>query len=117
MDLGLRGKVAMVAGASRGLGFAVARGLAAEGASVSIASRAAQSIDAAAERITAETGSPALATAVDVRAAESLAAWHARTLEEFGGVDLCSSMQVDRRQAPRCRSTTRPGRGRSSCWY
>ena len=41
MDLGLRGKVAMVAGASRGLGFAVARGLAAEGASVSIASRAA----------------------------------------------------------------------------
>jgi 3-oxoacyl-[acyl-carrier protein] reductase len=88
MDLGLRGKVAMVAGASRGLGFAVARGLAVEGACVSIASRAAQSIDASAARITAETGSPALATAVDVRAAESLAAWHARTTEKFGGVDL-----------------------------
>jgi 3-oxoacyl-[acyl-carrier protein] reductase len=88
MDLGLRGKVAMVAGASRGLGFAVARGLAVEGASVSIASRAAQSIDASAARITAETGSLALATAVDVRAAESLAAWHARTMEKFGGVDL-----------------------------
>jgi 3-oxoacyl-[acyl-carrier protein] reductase len=36
VDLGLKGKVAMVAGASRGLGYAVARGLAAEGASVSI---------------------------------------------------------------------------------
>jgi len=88
MDFGLRGKVAMVAGASRGLGFAVARGLAAEGASVSIASRAAQSIDAAAERITTETGSPVLATAVDVRSVESLAAWHTRTMEKFGGVDL-----------------------------
>jgi 3-oxoacyl-[acyl-carrier protein] reductase len=88
MDFGLRGKVAMVAGASRGLGFAVARGLAAEGVSVSIASRAPQSIDAAAERITTETGSAAIATAVDVRSADSLAAWHARTMEKFGGVDL-----------------------------
>jgi len=34
MDLGLKGKVAMVAGASRGLGYAVARALAAEGAQV-----------------------------------------------------------------------------------
>jgi len=88
MDLGLRGKVAMVAGASRGLGFAVARGLAVEGASVSIASRASQSIEAAAKNIAAETGSPALATAIDVRSADSLAAWHARTTEKFGGVDL-----------------------------
>jgi NAD(P)-dependent dehydrogenase (short-subunit alcohol dehydrogenase family) len=39
MDLGLKGKVAMVAGASRGLGFAVAQALAGEGAIVSIASR------------------------------------------------------------------------------
>ena len=88
MDLGLKGKIAMVAGASRGLGFAVARGLAVEGASVSIASRAAQSIEAAAKNIAGETGSPSLATAIDVRSAESLAAWHARTIEKFGGVDL-----------------------------
>ena len=39
MDLGLKGKVAMVAGASRGLGFAIAKELAGEGALVSIASR------------------------------------------------------------------------------
>jgi len=36
MELGLTGKVAMVAGASRGLGYAVARGLAAEGAIKSV---------------------------------------------------------------------------------
>ena len=39
MDLGLKGKVAMVAGASRGLGFAVAQALVEEGAIVSISSR------------------------------------------------------------------------------
>ncbi len=44
MDLGLKGKVAMVAGASRGLGFAVARGLAGEGATVSMGSRDAAKI-------------------------------------------------------------------------
>lgn len=88
MDLGLKGKVAMVAGASRGLGFAVARGLAVEGASVSIASRSAQSIEAAAKSIAAETGSPSVGTAIDVRSAESLAAWHKQTVEKFGGLDL-----------------------------
>ncbi len=88
MDLGLRGKVAMVAGASRGLGYAVARGLAAEGASVSIASRTVESIEAAAGRITADTGSQALATALDVRSADSISAWHERTIAKFGGVDL-----------------------------
>ena len=48
MDLGLKGKVALVAGASRGLGYAVAKGLAAEGALVSMSSRNEQAITAAA---------------------------------------------------------------------
>ena len=51
MDLGLKGKVAMVAGASRGLGFAVAQALASQGAFVSIASRDEASIRAAASRL------------------------------------------------------------------
>lgn len=88
MDLGLRGKVAMVAGASRGLGYAVARGLAAEGVRVSIGSRDAARIDAAGRRITDDTSQEVLATCADVRSAESLTAWHARTVDRFGGVDL-----------------------------
>jgi 3-oxoacyl-[acyl-carrier protein] reductase len=88
MDLGLKGKVAMVAGASRGLGYAVARGLAAEGAKVSISSRNEQAIGDAAKRICGETSSDTLATAVDVRSVDSLNAWHTRTIEKFGGVDL-----------------------------
>ncbi len=78
----------MVAGASRGLGFAVARGLASEGVKVSIGSRDQGRIEAAASRIAAETQAETLATAVDVRSAGSLASWHAQTVERFGGVDL-----------------------------
>jgi 3-oxoacyl-[acyl-carrier protein] reductase len=88
MDLGLRGKAAMVAGASRGLGYAVARALAAEGVAVSISSRNQHAVEDAAARIAAETGSPATASVVDMRKAEDLAAWHARTMQQFGGVDL-----------------------------
>jgi 3-oxoacyl-[acyl-carrier protein] reductase len=88
MDLGLKGKVAMVAGASRGLGYAVAKALAAEGVRVSVASRQEQAIADAAKRIASETYSDTLGTAVDVKSADSLAAWHARTIDKFGGVDL-----------------------------
>jgi 3-oxoacyl-[acyl-carrier protein] reductase len=88
VDLGLTGKVAMVAGASRGLGFAVARGLAAEGVAVSLGSRDAGRMAAASQRIAVETFAPTLGTELDVRSTESLAHWHARTIDRFGGVDL-----------------------------
>jgi 3-oxoacyl-[acyl-carrier protein] reductase len=88
MDLGLTGKVAMVAGASRGLGYAVARGLAAEGASVSMASRNDSAVAEAAARIGDQTKSRTLATAVDVQSADAIADWHARTIETFEGLDL-----------------------------
>jgi 3-oxoacyl-[acyl-carrier protein] reductase len=87
VDLGLKGKVALVAGASRGLGFAVARALAAEGASVSLGSRDAAAVEKAAERIRSETGAATLAVAADVRSADALAAWRDRTLEQFGRID------------------------------
>ncbi len=88
MDCGLKGKVAMVAGASRGLGLAVARGLAAEGVSVSMGSRNTDSITAAAAAITKDTGAPTLAHALDVRSGESIHAWFDTTAAKFGGVDL-----------------------------
>ncbi|HSC28852.1 MAG TPA: SDR family oxidoreductase [Vicinamibacterales bacterium] len=84
MELGLSGKVAMVAGASRGLGFAVAEALAREGARVSIASSGEAAIRDAAERIGAGT----LAVEVDVRSADAIGQWARRTEEHFGGIDL-----------------------------
>lgn len=91
MDLGLNGKVAMVAGASRGLGFAVARVLAAEGANVSIMSRDAGAICATARKIEGETKAHVLGVSGDVRAAKDIDAWHTASLERFGGVDMLFS--------------------------
>jgi 3-oxoacyl-[acyl-carrier protein] reductase len=88
MDLGLTNKIAMVAGASRGLGFAVARALAAEGARVSMSSRDAEAISAAAQKIQKETGGTVLAVAADVSSAKDIAQWHQATLDRFEGVDL-----------------------------
>jgi 3-oxoacyl-[acyl-carrier protein] reductase len=87
MDLGLKGKVAMVAGASRGLGYAVAEALAREGALVSISSSTLASIDEAAKRISAG-GATVLGTVVDVRNADHITGWTEKTIERFGGIDL-----------------------------
>jgi 3-oxoacyl-[acyl-carrier protein] reductase len=88
MNLGLTNKIAMVAGASRGLGFAVARALAREGANVSLSSRNPEAAAAAAEKIRAETGAEIFAIAADVRSADALANWQHQTADRFGGVDL-----------------------------
>jgi 3-oxoacyl-[acyl-carrier protein] reductase len=88
MNLGLTNKVAMVAGASRGLGFAVAKVLAAEGAQVSISSRDANAIAAAKQKIEEATGARVLAMATDVSSSDAIAEWNQQTVELFGGVDL-----------------------------
>lgn len=89
MDLGLNGKVAMLGGASKGIGFNVARLLAKEGVSVAISSRDEAAIQAAKQQIEAETsGAQVLAMAADLSKADAIDAWLAATMEQFGGVDL-----------------------------
>src|SRR3990172_1224943 len=91
MDLGLKNKVAMVSGASKGLGFAVAKVLAAEGALVSLASRDTSSIQAAKAAIRNATQAEVFACTADVRSAEAIEQWKDDTVREFGGVDLLFS--------------------------
>jgi len=88
MELGIRHKVAMVGGASKGLGFAVARALAAEGARVSIASRDGDAIRRAAETIHKTTGGDVHAVAADLSKPDAIAAWHKAAVDRFSGVDL-----------------------------
>ncbi len=88
MKLGLTNKVAMIAGASRGLGFATAQALAREGVQVSISSRKKDAIEEAAEKIREETSGDVLAMAADVTSSKALKAWHEATVKRFGGVDL-----------------------------
>ena len=88
MDLQLAGKVAMVAGASRGLGYAVARALAAEGCAVSMVARDHTAICEAARTLGEETGADVLAMPADVRVAADLARWGDATERRFGGIDV-----------------------------
>lgn len=92
MDLGLNGKVAMVGGASRGLGFAVARVLLLEGAKVSIASSNLEGITAAAQKLRSEIdpsrADDVIEAQADLRSAESIERWFERTKGRFDGVDL-----------------------------
>ena len=87
MDLRLTNKVIMVGGASKGLGYAVAREVAGEGARVAIASRDEAAIRRAADAIRGETGAAVIGVAADLSRADGVAAWHDATLREFGGVD------------------------------
>jgi 3-oxoacyl-[acyl-carrier protein] reductase len=88
MDLGLSGKVAMVAGASKGMGRACALEFAREGAKVSICSRNADELGATARGIAEETGAEVIHVPTDVTKPEQIRRWVAQTLDRFGGVDI-----------------------------
>ena len=88
MDLGLRGKVALVGGGSKGLGYACARELAAEGAVVSLCSRNAAEAEKAARTISSETGQDVAGFAFDLARPDAPAAWVAASLERLGRIDI-----------------------------
>jgi 3-oxoacyl-[acyl-carrier protein] reductase len=88
MDLGLKGKVALVAASSKGLGKASALALAREGARVTICARTAADLEAAAHEIRDETGAEVLPVPADLNTAEGIHTVVAATAERFGGVDV-----------------------------
>lgn len=88
MDLGLHGKVALVSGASQGMGRAIALGFAREGANVSICARGEASLREASETIRKETGGEVLASVADMAKAEDIRRFVAKTVEHFGRLDI-----------------------------
>jgi 3-oxoacyl-[acyl-carrier protein] reductase len=84
MELGIEGRRAAVAAASRGLGFGVARALAAEGVRVAVCGRHRESIEEAARR----AGNDTVPLVADVSAPSSAAAFVTAAREALGGVDI-----------------------------
>ena len=87
MDLGLAGKKAIVTGASKGLGRAIAGELAGEGADLAICARHLDELEAAAEQFRA-SGRAVHAEATDVTAPDQIKDFVARSAEALGGIDI-----------------------------
>jgi len=87
MDLGLKGRTAVVLGGTRGIGRAIAGTLAGEGADVAICARKADQVKATVAEIGA-MGVMATGMAVDITDAAALKAWIAAAAEELGGIDM-----------------------------
>lgn len=91
MDFGLSGRVALVSGASSGLGLAVATELVREGCRVTICSRSEERINEAAEQIRRETGAGTpnlLPVACDVTREDQIEAAIRKTVEEYGSLNI-----------------------------
>jgi len=88
MNLGLKNKIGLVLGASKGLGKACAKALALEGSQVVIGSRDEKILKDTALELEKETGSKILAVSTDVTIPKDLENFVARTIKEFGRIDI-----------------------------
>jgi 3-oxoacyl-[acyl-carrier protein] reductase len=89
VETGLRGRIAIVAAASSGIGRAAAEALAAEGCRVAICSRNGETLAAAAEGIRKASGADLLAQVVDVTDAAAVERFVETVVRSFGTVDIC----------------------------
>jgi len=88
VDLALKGKAAIVGGASQGIGYAIAHLLAAEGAAVAMVARRSEALDDAVRRVREETGSTAVAIAADIRKAADCARIVDTAVAALGRLDI-----------------------------
>lgn len=88
MDLGLEGKVAVVTGASKGIGAAISRELAGEGCALALCARGADTLESHAEQLRASTSGDVFATAADVTVPEQIDRFKDEVLSRYGHVDI-----------------------------
>ena len=89
METGLKGRVAIVTGASSGMGRATAAAFAAEGTKVAMCARTEKTVSAAAAEIKASYKADVLAQVLDVTDPVGVKSFVAAVAERFGGVDIC----------------------------
>lgn len=88
MDLGLKGKQVFITGGSNGIGLAVARAFAREGAEVIIAARNKERVESEAARISEDFGVKTLGVSMDVTKPEDIERGRLQIEKEFGGIDI-----------------------------
>ncbi|MEM7255557.1 MAG: SDR family NAD(P)-dependent oxidoreductase, partial [Pseudomonadota bacterium] len=88
MELGVKGKVAIITGGSEGIGRAAAVRLASEGAKVALVARTQADLDRTAAEIASNTGGEVIGISTDVRDEESVKAMVQQVVDTFGGVDI-----------------------------
>ncbi len=100
MDLGLRDKVAIVTGGSKGIGRATALALAQEGADVAICARGVEALEETAEEIRSRTGRKVLAISADMTNLDDIQNLVASTVAQLEGVDILVNNAVNSSPAP-----------------
>lgn len=88
MDLRLRGKVAVISGASKGLGKAIAFGLAEEGVNLALNARGADLLGKVAEEVSGRHGVETLAVPGDMSQLADIQAFVRKTLDRYGRIDI-----------------------------
>ena len=91
MDLGLQGRLALVTGASRGIGLAIAEQLAQEGCALALCARSAGPLEETADMLRSRYRVKVHAAPVDVRDTEAFAAWFEAAVSALGGLDVVVS--------------------------
>ena len=93
MDLGLKGKNAVVLGGTRGIGRAIAATLAGEGSNVAVCARNADQVAATVAELKA-SGIRATGGTVDVTDGAALKSWIENAAKELGGIDMLFSLSL-----------------------
>lgn len=88
MDLGLKGKVALITGAGQGIGKAIAMTLAEEGCSLAVCARRKEMLDASAQEIRTRTGMEVLAIPSDVAKRQDNENFVSQAAQKFGRIDI-----------------------------
>lgn len=88
MDLGLEGRVAVVSGASKGIGAAIAKELAANGCSLALCARGSDDLERLADELASSTGASVLTSSVDVTDPEQVIRFQGEVVDRFSSVDI-----------------------------
>src|SRR5947199_7285203 len=89
MESGLRGRVAIVAASSQGIGRETAAGFAAEGCRVAMCARNREKLEAAAQEVRKHSGADVFTQSFDVTDAAAVHSFVDAVTDKFGGVDVC----------------------------